>query len=374
MKRILIQRRKDGYLTGLLEGGKLVELVFDPHKGGSIVGNVYTGIVKKINTGFVFIDIGLFQQAFLDSRDNREQALFSQGKLTVKQGDNLIVQIIKDPLGDKGPVATTSISYNGRFTVLSQSVGSDRISVSRKIDAEESERLRSITKKHIPPGFSAIIRSAAANRREDEIAGEIPALVAKFDSHTPWAMVKPPAPLLAEPPIIKTLREIATEDVNEILTDCTALHSQQPHPRLSLFALEQNIFEHFFVQTQIDKLRDKRVWLKSGAFIVIEQTEACVVIDVNTSKYTGKKSEAVKLKTNLEAAKEIAVQLRLRNLSGIIIIDFIAMKAQSDVENLTAHLRAELAKDRIPTAVVGMTALGLMELTRKRVRSSFTAR
>ena len=369
MKKIYVSRHEHGYLTALAENGKLLEVILDDDKNASIVGNIYAGIVKKINTGFIFLDIGLTKQAFLDTRDHRERGLFENGKLAVKHGDTLIVQILRDSTGDKGPVATSNISHVGPFVVLAKSVEHDKISISKKItDSAEAARLKAIGEKLVPTGFSAIMRSAAKNRREDEIALEILAVAEKFNEIN-GQYVKGPAALLTEPPIIKTLREIAGDDIDEIVVDDNATYALLADygPRLRFYNECQPIFERFFLKTQIDKIRDKRVWLKSGAFIVIERTEACVVIDVNSGKLTAKKGDAA-LKVNMEAAKEIAYQLRLRNLSGIIIVDFIAIKSPDDTHSLTELLRTEMAKDRIPAVVVGLTALGLMEITRKRLR------
>jgi len=374
MKKVYVNCRESGYLTALAENGKLVELVRDDAKDESVSGNIYAGIVKKINTSFVFLDIGLEKQAFLDTRDHREKTLFYDNKLTVKQGDTLIVQILRDGIGSKGPLATSNISHIGRLVVVSKSVGHDKISVSRKISDEiEYDRLKAIGEKFVPDGFSAILRSAAENISEDKIAAEILAAADSFVNHEIWRHVRGPATLYAEPPLIKTLRDIASDDINEIVVDDAETYEMLAGLyglKLRYYDEEEPIFSRFFIKTQIEKLRDKRVWLKSGAFIVIEQTEACVVIDVNSGKLTAKKGNAT-LRVNMEAAKEIAYQLRLRNLSGIVIVDFIAMKSTEDIQSLTNFLRAQLAYDRIPATVVGMTTLGLMEITRKRIRPPY---
>ncbi|MDR2182838.1 MAG: ribonuclease E/G [Clostridiales bacterium] len=375
MKKIFVNRLENSHLTALTENGKLLELIRDSDDNASVAGNIYAGVVKKINTGFVFLDVGLARQAFLDTRDHRDRGLFCDGKLSVKQGDTLVVQILKDCTRDKGPAATSNITHSGRLVVLHKTLGErDKISVSRKIrDEAEAARLKALGEMHVPAGFSAIMRSAAENRSEDEIAQEIHTVSVKFAAHQQWRHIKAPAVLLAEPPIIKTLREFGGDDVHEIVVDDTSVFEvlqAEYGPRLRHYAEDEHIFAHFFLKTQIEKIRDRRVWLKSGGSIIIEQTEACVVIDVNSGKLTAKRGNAA-LKVNLEAAKEIAYQLRLRNLSGIIIVDFIAINSPEDTHSLTEFLRAQLAKDRIPAVVVGMTALGLMEITRKRIRPPF---
>jgi ribonuclease G len=376
MKKIYVNRREDGYLTALAENGKLVELIRDDDNDPSVAGNIYAGIVKKIKTGLMFLDVGLDVQAFLDTGDHKERGLFCHDKLTVKQGDKLIVQILRDGIGDKGPAATSNISHAGRFVVLSKSVGYDKISVSKKItDESEIIKLKTIAEKHASAGFSVILRSAAKYREESEIAQEIHTVASKLaENLEKWHYAKGPVALLAQPPIIKTLREISSDDIDEIVVDDAAAYALLDDcygPKLRHYDGDEPIFSRFFLKAQIDKVRDRRIWLKSGAFIVIEQTEACVVIDVNSGKQTATKKGDAALKVNMEAAKEIAYQMRLRNLSGIIIVDFITMKSPDDTHSLAEFLRKETAKDRMPATVVGMTALGLMEITRKRIRPPF---
>ena len=373
MKKIYIQSHADGFTTALAENGKLIELIRDYNDGekASVVGNIYAGVVKQINTGFLFLDVGLERQAFLDTRDARERSLFGDGKLAIKQGDTLVVQILRDPIGEKGSVATSCISFTGRYVVVSKSIGADKINISKKIrDEAERGRLTSLGEKLLPQGFSAIMRSAAENRDESEIMADLQQVMPKFEQYGQWQHVKGPATLFAEPPILKTLREIVTADIDEIVADNleTINLLEGFCPNIRHYNEDTPIFEGVFLKKQIGDMRNKRVWLNSGALIVIEQTEACVVIDVNSGKLIAKKGDA-ELKVNMEAAKEIAYQARLRNLAGIIIVDFIAMRSADDAVVLTDFLRAEMAKDRISVTVVGMTPLGLMEITRKRARN-----
>jgi len=373
MKKIYIQRRAGGFTTALVENGKLIELIRDYNDGekASVVGNIYAGVVKQINAGFLFLNVGLERQAFLDTRDARERGLFDDGKLAVKQGDTLVVQILRDPIGEKGSVATSCISFTGRYVVVSKSIGADKINISKKIrDEAERSRLASLGEKLLLQGFSAIMRSAAENRDEGEIAADLQQVIPKFEQCGQWQHTKGSVTLFAEPPILKTLREIVADDIDEIVVDDleTIGLLESLYPNIRYYNEDTPIFEGVFLKKQIVDMRNKRVWLNSGAFIVIEQTEACVVIDVNSGKLIDKKGDAV-LKVNMEAAKEIAYQARLRNLAGIIIVDFIAMKSVEDAKNLTDFLREEMAKDRISNTVVGMTPLGLMEITRKRTRN-----
>jgi len=373
MKKIYVNRRADGFATALAENGKLIEFICDYDSGAnaSAVGNIYAGIVKQINTGFLFLDVGLEKQVFLDTRDARERRLFVDGKLAVKQGDTLVVQILRDATGEKGPVATSGLSFAGRYIVVSKSIGPDKINISKKIvDETERSRLTILTEGLMLQGFSVIIRSAAENCGESDFAADLQQIMPKFEQYGQWQYAKGPATLLAEPSILKTLREIVSDDIDEIVVDDAATYQKiyDLYPNVCHYTATEPIFEGVFLKAQIDKMHDKRVWLNSGAFIVIERTEACNVIDVNSGKLIAKKGD-VALKVNMEAAKEIAYQARLRNLSGIIIVDFIAMKSAEDANNLTSFLYTEIAKDRIPATVVGMTALGLMEITRKRTRN-----
>ena len=376
MKKILIDCLDDGYITVLIENGKLIEVLQDS-KEGSLVGNIYMGIVKKIQTGFIFADIGNERQVFLDARDKREAVLFKDGKLTVKQGDALMLQIIKDADGGKCPNATCNIAYAGKYVVFSKTADCGKINISAKItDSKEILRLKELGREIVPEGFSLILRTQAADASHEEIQSEVNDLIAKFEEHDMWSNIKPPVVLHAEHPVVKALNYL-NENADEIVVNNMQVYEilvkkfHDIKSKIRYFKSDIHIFDHFCIKTQLNKMKERKVWLKSGAFIVIQRTEACVVIDVNTAKSGTKNRE--NLKINMEAADEIAYQLRLRNLSGIIIIDFINMTSEEEVQKLTEHLQSALSHDKIPSFVAGMTSLGMMEMTRKKARNAFIA-
>jgi ribonuclease G len=380
MKKILISQNADGTTTtALIEGLKLIELIKDTTQGSS-AGNIYLGIIKKITGSFIFLDIGEERQAFLDTKDAREKHNFIIPK---HPGETMTVQVLKDAIADKGPSASSCISLIGRYIILYESKYT-KINCSKKIiNPAESKRLKTLTRGLLPKNFSAILRSAAENISPETIKTEIETLLKRHVQIKTTETQKKPTTLWAEPAIIKTLQEITRDDISEIITDSQNLYDTIKAEFLPLYPDFKNkltlydkdnkkqepLFDAFFIKTQIDKLKDKHIWLKSGGFVVIEQTEVCVAIDVNTGKSKGKGTEAAKLALNLEAAKEIAYQLRLRNLSGIIIIDFLRQKSEQSNQKLLAFMEAELKKDRIPALLVGKTNLGLVEITRKRVRN-----
>ncbi|MCL2170491.1 MAG: ribonuclease E/G [Defluviitaleaceae bacterium] len=384
MKNILISTTDEGMVTALVENGKLLEFLQD-FGDESLAGNIYVGMVKKVTGGFIFLDIGGERQAFLDTKDGRERRRFPPGKPPARPGDTMVVQVLKDAVGTKGPNVSSSVAYTGRYIMIFESLDADKVNVSKKIvDYDESKRLKKIAQKSLSPGFSAIIRSAAEFKSEEYIEAEIEMLMERWSKFFEWQQMAAPAALWAQSGIIKTLMEILQEDVDEIIVDnpevfeivqseFTSLYPDFTE-KVRLHEKPEPIFNSYFVKPQIDKINEKRVWLKSGGFIVIEQTEACVVVDVNTGKFQSKGGETAKLALNLEAATEIAYQLRLRNLSGIVIIDFLRMQSKQDTQRLLEYLEMELHKDRIPALLVGITALGLVEVTRKRVRKPVTSK
>ena len=379
MKKILINKSLDGVSTALVKNGKLIELLQDATEE-SLAGNIYLGIVKKVTNAFIFLDIGHEKQAFLDTKDSRERRLFPPGKPPAKPGDTMVVQVLKDAIGNKGPNVTSSIAYTGRYIMIYESLDNDKINCSKKIQSyDEIKRLKTLASTLLPPGFSAILRSAADGKSEDVIGAEVEMLLERQAQTLENVQTKTPTTLFAQSGIVKTMLEIVSENVDQIVVDDAAVLKQIKEEFIPLMGADfgqklvshqssECIFEANFVKNQMDKLYDKRVWLKCGGFIVIEQTEACVVIDVNTGKFQSKGGEMSKLALNIEAATEIAYQLRLRNLSGIIIVDFLRMLSRQDTHKLLKFLELELYKDRISALLVGMTNLGLVELTRKRVR------
>jgi len=383
MKKILMTRTTgtagDGYMTALTQDGKLIELLRDG-EDAAIVGNVYLGVVKQMSGHFIFFDIGYshMNQAFLDTRDNKEKGRFSKKNSQIKIGDAVLVQVLKDGNEDKGPNVTSCISFTGRYVVVSKSINEDKAGISKKISRDdEHKRLKAIARDCLPPRFSIIFRSAAEGVCEDAIKNEIEALLDRFNQCFAFTNEETPCAVWSREAIVKTLFEIIQEDVDEIAIDDEVAYKSilkdllplypDFEDKISLYSGEEGLFALNLLETQIEKIHNKRVWLKCGGCIVIEQTEACVVVDVNSAKcFTG--GDGGRYAINIEAAKETLFQLRLRNLSGIIIIDFLRMNIKENMHKLLGFLETEAKKDRMSIVVVGETTLGLIELTRKKGR------
>jgi len=370
MKRMLIDSYEGNTRAALVSDGRLIDLIVDKKDGRSITGNVYLGTVKTIlPSQFAFVDIGQPKNGFLNAADCGLSP-------HLRMGQNVLVQVRKDPSGDKGASLSRQLDLTGRFVVLIER-GYGQIGVSHKItDNKERERLRSLVADHIPAGFGIILRTCCEHKDGGEILADLDEQMNIYREITGKGVFrKPPALLYHENSLI---HDFVNEDVEEIVVGAPAMLPYtvqeaakylpgarvKPHTGTSpLFTCE--------IERQIDRALDRKIWLDCGGFLIIEQTEACAIIDVNTGKYPGQKShrESI-LKTNMEAAAEAAAQIRLRNLSGMIIIDFINMTNRQDTRKLFAFFSKEAGKDRIKTNIVGMTELGLMQLTRRKTRES----
>lgn len=379
MKRLLIDHRPDGIYTALTENGKLTELFIDPVSQntaaeGSWVGRVIVGRIKTILPGqFAFVNIGGKKNAFINLL--KEHGL--------KAGQPVLVQVQKDAVGTKGMYVALEISLKGRLVVLAQG-STQTVGVSRKIEDEpESRRLRKIARKHLPPGYAIIVRTNAVGQTQEAIAEEIEALhKIHADIITRAEFARPPATLYPSSQSATVsqslLSDILSDELEGILISTekddtfAALKNSicQLLPCLESKILRKNIN----LKKQIKAALEKEVRLLCGGFITIEQTEACVVIDVNTGSNVGKinYSETV-FETNLEAAVEIAAQIRLRNLAGIIIVDFIDMQQAADKAALLNTFTAELKKDRITLELEGFVGLGMVLLTRRKTRPPISA-
>jgi ribonuclease G len=306
----------------------------------------------------------------------------------LKEGQEVLVQVVKEPLGTKGARLTSHVTMPGRFLVFMPTV--DHVGVSRKIESrEERGRLRGIVKEFREThGFTGgvIIRTAASGRSEDDIVSDL----AYF--HQVWTEIRsrmetrrPPAVLFQEQSLVtKLLRDLLTDDYSAIRLDNELEHRRvlalveriMPAlvPRVKLYTKDYPIFEEYGVQSEIDKALRSKVWLKSGGYLVINQTEALVAIDVNTGRYVGKKSsgrlEDTIVKTNLEAVKEIVRQLRLRDLGGIIVLDLIDMEEKKNRQKVFQEVEKELRRDRSPSKALQVSDFGLVIITRKRVKQS----
>ena len=321
------------------------------------------------------------------SRDDRDRPEARIEDL-LKEGQEVLVQVVKEPLGTKGARLTSHVTMPGRFLVFMPTV--DHVGVSRKIESrEERGRLRGIVRDFRDEhGFvgGVIIRTAASGRTKEDIVSDL----AYF--HQVWTEIRqkmesrrPPAVLFQEQSLVtKLLRDLITEDYSAIRLDneqehrrvVTLMERIMPSllPRVKLYSKEYPIFEEYGVQAEIDKALRSKVWLKSGGYLVINQTEALVAIDVNTGRYVGKKSsgrlEDTILKTNLEAVKEIVRQIRLRDLGGIIVLDLIDMEEKKNRQRVFQEVEKELRRDRSPSKAIQVSDFGLVIVTRKRVKQS----
>ena len=320
-----------------------------------------------------------------ESREDRPEVRIED---LLKEGQEVLVQVVKEPLGTKGARLTSHVTMPGRFLVFMPTV--DHVGVSRKIESrDERARLRGIVKEFREEhGFTGgvIIRTAASGRSKDDIVSDLSYF------HQVWTEIRsrmetrrPPAVLFQEQSLVtKLLRDLLTDDYTAIRLDSEQEHRRvlalveriMPSlvPRVKLYAKDYPIFEEYGIQAEIDKALRSKVWLKSGGYLVINQTEALVAIDVNTGRYVGKKSqgrlEDTIVKTNLEAVKEIVRQLRLRDLGGIIVLDLIDMEEKKNRQKVFQEVEKELRRDRSPSKALQVSDFGLVIVTRKRVKQS----
>jgi len=418
VRRILGLRRKTGNKliisveklerrVALLEDGQLEEFSVEREQSRNIAGSVYKGRVKNIEPGLkaMFVDIGLEKNAFLHFWDAIPAALDSgieeieragkkqpKKRITAKDipsiypvGSEVIVQVTKGPIGTKGPRVSTNLSFAGRYLVLMPF--SDRSGISRKIeDPKERARLRKILRElDIPEGIGVIIRTVGEGQRARYFVRDLHYLLEQWNRIEENIRNLPaPAQLFEEPDLIeRTVRDFLTEEIDEVMCDDRAavdrmidlvgLISRRSRKRIKFYDGTAPIFETFGVQKQIDDAFHRQVWLKCGGYMVIDETEALVAVDVNTGRNKGGRDvEKTILQTNLEAADEIARQLRLRNIGGLIIGDFIDMKNRKDQQAVYQRMRERLKRDKAKTHILPISSLGLMEMTRQRAQESLS--
>ena len=388
----------------LLENGQLCELFLERTTQVSQVGDVYKGRVAKLLQGMqsAFVAIGAAKDGFLyldepeahrlpseESAEEEEgegiQPEFPTLPVTlppVKEGEEILVQVVKDPIGSKGSRLSRHISFPGRFLVFMPGV--EHVGISRKIvNPQERERLRTLIKSHSQPGEGFIVRTAAIGEKDEDLISDVTYL------RELWAEVQVNCQRLQAPSLVwkdfgllqKVLRDLFREEVASFWVDRDDTYREvvdfvsRLHPewvgRVKHFTSDLPIFEAFAIEKEIDAARQPKVFLQHGGSIVINQTEALVSVDVNTGKFVGKKDleETVYL-TNMEAIPEIVRQLRLRNLGGIIVIDFIDMMDPVHKENVMRRVQEELERDRNHARAVEISDFGLVEMTRKRTGPS----
>lgn len=382
MKRILIDIDTNLFRLALLENGEPVEFYVERKQSESLVGNLYVGQVATVvpNLQAAFVDIGTGKNGYLYYGNARAASGVSTENRP-KAGDTVVVQVEKDAVGTKGAVLTKNISFAGKFLVLLPREAGE-IGVSRKITQEaERKRIQELMQDLLPQDCGVIVRTNGAGRSKEEFEKELQTLLQKWQMVKQAEYRKAPALLWQENiPVMKAARDFYSADLDSVVVndretyavlEATGDFCGQGQPALELYADKTPLFSSFYVESKLEKALSQKVWLKSGGYLVIEETEACVVIDVNSAKAAGRGDlEKMILKTNLEAAEEAARQMRLRNLSGIIIIDFIDMVQTESRNVLTKALKEAVEKDRVKTVVVGMTELGLMQVTRKKTKPS----
>ncbi|MCF8144744.1 MAG: Rne/Rng family ribonuclease [Deltaproteobacteria bacterium] len=416
---LIINARPYETRVALVEDNAVVELHIERDTGQELTGNIYRGRVARVLPGMqaAFVDIGLGRTAFLyvsdvykDFSDLEKMMLEnSQAGEEVGQGEepdsealqpdiphetslqieellhegqNIMVQVAKEPLGNKGARLTSHISLPGRHLVLMPTV--NHIGVSRRIeDKEERERLKGIIRKLRPDSLGFIVRTVAEGGTKEKLAAEMDFLL-KLWGNIQGKMEKGSNPGLLYKDLsisLRAVRDLFTREVDRLVIDSEEeyetimefIDTFAPKLRYSVELYEgaDPIFDAFGVEIEISRALGTKIWLKSGGYIVVEPTEALTSIDVNTGSYVGKRNlEETILKTNLEAVKEIAFQLRLRNIGGLIVIDFIDMEKVANRHRVFMALKEALSKDRAKTNVLPMSDLGLIEMTRKRTRAS----
>ena len=370
----------------VLEGTDLVQHYVTRQGARSMVGNVYLGRVQNVLPGMeaAFVDIGRGRNAVLyagevNYSDEDLEGPAPRIEQVLKSGQSILVQVTKDPMGGKGSRLTAQISLPGRYLVL---VPNSQVSgISRRLPDDERRRLKAIVKKLKPESHGLIVRTAAYGASEEALAADVSRLVEEWESIQKRSKkAKAPYLLYEEPELtVRVVRDLFTDgEFKEIVTDSPRIH-ERVHEYLADVApdlLEKvhfrqgklPVFEEYHVIEQIHKGLDRKVWLPSGGYLVIERTEAMTVIDVNTGKHVGKRNlEETVVKTNLEAASEVARQLRLRDIGGIIIIDFIDMLLEDNKAQVRDTLQEAMAQDKTRSQVFDIGPLGLLEVTRKRV-------
>lgn len=397
MKEIILQGQAQRMRAAVFEDRELIEVHEEEGAYSHLVGNIYRGRVENVLPGMqaAFVDIGLEKNAFLYVADAiplrfEEDAKVSLNHLprveqVLKSRQELLVQIIKEPVGTKGARISTNITIPGRYTVLMPNT--DYIGVSRRItDEDERTRLRELAKGICPQGMGVIIRTLAVKVEGNELAEDLQELVEL------WRQITEKLPHVSVPGLVHEDVDLLSRMIREwVDKDVEALTVNQPevaeglrkalqkigHPAANHVRLtyKDNLFEDYGVDDEIRKALRPKVWLKSGGYLVIQQTEALTVIDVNTGKYVGQNSlEHTVLHTNCEAAEEIARQLRLRNFGGIIIIDFIDMISEEDQKQVLGVLEKACTKDKVKCQIMGLTQLGLVEMTRKKIGQTLAVR
>jgi ribonuclease E len=385
--RKMAVREKDGRVQiGVLEDGMLVEHYVAESQGGSLIGNVYIGKVQNVLPSMeaAFVDIGRGRNAVLYSGEVDWEAAETGNQprrieLALKSGDQVLVQVTKDPVGQKGARLTSQISLPGRFLVYVP--GGNMSGISRKLPEGERQRLKAILKTALPEDAGVIVRTAAEGATEEQLILDVERLKRQWEEISAQVEKgKAPQLLHSEPDLlVKIIRDVFNEDFSELVVSGDIAHAtikdylESVAPdlieKLVAHSSQEDIFDFFRIGDQIVKALDRKVYLPSGGSLVIDRTEAMTVVDVNTGKFIGSGGnlEQTVTKNNLEAAEELVRQLRLRDIGGIIVVDFIDMIQESNQEMVRRRLLECLSRDRTKNQVGEVTSLGLIQMTRKKI-------
>jgi ribonuclease G len=415
---LVINARPHETRVALVENGQVLELHIERKTGQELMGNIYRGKVVRVLPGMqaAFVDIGLertgflyvtdvhkelldFERLMMSNHHSAEEVKAASGAESPRErmesipfkieellheGQDIMVQVAKEPLGSKGARLTSHVSLAGRHLVLMPTV--NHIGISRKIEEkEERDRLRSIIQEMRPPGMGFIARTVSEGDSKEQLKSEMDFLLRL------WSDIQARMDRLSNAGLLyrdlnvslRAVRDLFAREVDRLVIDSADEYRNVMEfintfaPRLShsvqLYDGRDPIFDAYGIEMEISRALEKKVWLKSGGYIVIEMTEALTAVDVNTGSYVGKRNlEETILKTNLEAVKEIAYQLRFRNIGGLIVIDFIDMEKKANRERVFLALKEVLEKDKAKTNILRMSDLGLIEMTRKRTRESLS--
>ena len=387
-KELVICNYNDKKLIALLEDDELVERYEEDENDKSIEGNIYVGKVQNILTGLqsAFVNIGEKRNAFIHVKDILPKVDITKDDVIdtkpinalVRPGDPLIVEVKKEAIDKKGPRLSTHITLTSRLIVFMPNA--TFTTVSQKIeDKEERDRLKTIVEKYLPEGTGAIVRTGAKGKTEEEIKEDILKTVEKWKIIQNRQIEKIPQKIYDKGGVLKkTIVDLVDSELNRIVVE-----SEEDYEKIenilneidsdTKLEIDPDIKSKNNLSKQVEESKNVKIWLKSGAFITIEKTEALVAIDVNSGKFIGKKDVEETIKAvNIEAAKEISKQIRLRDISGIIIIDFIDMKLDESKEAVIKEIIKESKKDRSKIQVEEFTKLNLMEITRKHINSKKT--
>ncbi len=413
--QIIIHSSGNQNRIALIEKGELAQIFIESEENQRTVGNIYVAKVHKVMSGIraAFIDMGTPKDAFLHFSDagdhldeyirmlNGKNSIPAQYNNTIankndltntqkqqlagkilKNGQKILVQIVKEPIGSKGPRVSTDITIAGRFLVLIPM--GDYIAVSKRIsNYKERRRLKGILTKMLPDGFGVIVRTVAQKQDAQAIEDDLRTVLRKWESLVDRVdTAKPPSLLYKDLDMTESIiRDLFAKNFDRVLIDDPKMYRQikgyvghiAPHmvPHVELYKRKEHIFDFMKISEDVNSIFSPRVSLKMGGYLIFEQTEAMYVVDVNSGPYAAKeKQEDNSLKTNLEAAREIAKQLRLRDIGGIIVVDFIDLKDEKNRKKIYDELKKEFRKDPAKTNVIGMSDFGLIQITRQRIRPS----